>query len=606
MFDAVPPPPRSHTDEDGAAYATLLNTVESLQADLQQTITTCHGLREQNAVLNREYDKCREDGLRQRAKVAANRTELVEQAKAKIESDRATEALVAKWKVQLSARTADLEALQTKLVPQDLDMLRIQIQEELEVPHQQKIGDLEGEARSFQQMFFNVRRELERSKTEFEQFASHQEAARASDRATHDAENRGLRRRVVELEAAAADGPDGEDLQRGLEAKVLALEVKRRELMKENDDLRREHDGAIGDATSAIRGRAEDAIAAKALTGQLKTDVVGLERRLAEAVNRCTRLEQDVDSKQRDLDLVKENARLSANESEKRDRQRLQRVADAEGAAVDLRREVDAARAELQRDADAFGRKLEQCETELSTAKRQVFEARMSCDASVTSARQECRELCASLEERLVQQDLDKSTAEKAKRQSEQQAIDEMRKLQAELKASLAKVARLTGDIEKTHKPKVQLLEDEKARLALDRDAHKRKADALEAAENASMKAVDDKDRALLDVKRAEAQYAEARRESERHREEVSHLRETHARELGDVRAQIAEDKAHVAEAIRAESDAIRREAAADLKKERKRATAYKEKCLQAHNREKRLTSTLKATTRAQAEDLVA
>ena len=42
--------------EDGAAYATLLNTVESLQADLQQTITTCHGLRESNAQLSREHE----------------------------------------------------------------------------------------------------------------------------------------------------------------------------------------------------------------------------------------------------------------------------------------------------------------------------------------------------------------------------------------------------------------------------------------------------------------------------------------------------------------------------------------------------------------------
>ena len=117
---------------------------------------------------------------------------------------------------------------------------------------------------------------------------------------------------------------------------------------------------------------------------------------------------------------------------------------------------------------------------------------------------------------------------------------------------------------------------------------------------------LDDKERAVLDVKKAESKYAEARREAERFREEIAHLRETHARELGDVRAPIAEDKAHVAEAIRAATDAIRREAAAERKKERKRSAAYKEKCLQAHNREKRLTSTVKATTRAQAEDLVA
>ena len=57
MFDAVPPPPGAGTGDDGAAYATLLNTVESLQADLQQTITTCHSLREQNAILQRLQSK---------------------------------------------------------------------------------------------------------------------------------------------------------------------------------------------------------------------------------------------------------------------------------------------------------------------------------------------------------------------------------------------------------------------------------------------------------------------------------------------------------------------------------------------------------------------
>ena len=46
------------------------------------------------------------------------------------------------------------------------------------------------------------------------------------------------------------------------------------------------------------------------------------------------------------------------------------------------------------RDADAFGRKLEQCETELSTAKRQAFEARMQCDATVNTARQKSRVVC--------------------------------------------------------------------------------------------------------------------------------------------------------------------------------------------------------------------
>ena len=71
----------------------------------------------------------------------------------KIEGDRATELLVSKWKVQLDERTKELEELQSKLVPQDLDMLRIQVQEELELPHAQKVQDLEAQSRSYQQMF---------------------------------------------------------------------------------------------------------------------------------------------------------------------------------------------------------------------------------------------------------------------------------------------------------------------------------------------------------------------------------------------------------------------------------------------------------------------
>ena len=88
------------------------------------------------------------------------------------------------------------------------------------------------------------------------------------------------------------------------------------------------------------------------------------------------------------------------------------------------------------------------------------------------------------------------------------------------------------------------------------------------------------KDRAALDVKKAESKYAEARREAERFREEIAHLQETHARELGDVRAQIAEDKTHVAEAVRAETDAIRRGGEDGAQEGAETVAAYKERRL--------------------------
>ena len=164
---------------------------------------------------------------------------------------------------------------------------------------------------------------------------------------------------------------------------------------------------------------------------------------MAEATNKITKLEQDVESKQRDLDAAKENHRLASMESEKRDRARLQRVADAESAAVDLRREVDAARAELQRDADAFGRKLEQCETELSTAKRQAFEA--ACSATRPSILRDRVSRVVCIIRALVQQDLDKRRRSRSATSSSRPLMKA--EVQAELKVLTGKVARLEGDV---------------------------------------------------------------------------------------------------------------------------------------------------------------
>ena len=60
--------------------------------------------------------------------------------------------------------------MQSKLVPQDLDLLRIKIQEELEAPHQMKVAELEGEIRKWETLFYSVRRAYEKDKAEHELF----------------------------------------------------------------------------------------------------------------------------------------------------------------------------------------------------------------------------------------------------------------------------------------------------------------------------------------------------------------------------------------------------------------------------------------------------
>ena len=102
----------------------------------------------------------------------------------------------------------------------------------------------------------------------------------------------------------------------------------------------------------------------------------------------------------------------------------------------------------------------------------------------------------------------------------------------------------------------------------------------------------------LVQVIAGIAQSGQKKKQKER-------MREAHAMALGELKNQVANDKLNVAAAIRAETENIRRQAEEQLRRERKRSATYKEKCLAAHEREKRATATLKTVSRNQAADRV-
>lgn len=59
--------------------------------------------------------------------------------------EREHERLVRQWKSELASKAREFEQLQQSMQPpRDLHLLKIQIQEELEVPYNQKIAELEG------------------------------------------------------------------------------------------------------------------------------------------------------------------------------------------------------------------------------------------------------------------------------------------------------------------------------------------------------------------------------------------------------------------------------------------------------------------------------
>lgn len=63
----------------------------------------------------------------------------------KIEAEQQYEAFMDRLKSQLIEKTKDFEQIRDKLIPHDIDQLRIKVQEELELQHKQHIQTMEQE-----------------------------------------------------------------------------------------------------------------------------------------------------------------------------------------------------------------------------------------------------------------------------------------------------------------------------------------------------------------------------------------------------------------------------------------------------------------------------
>ena len=145
-------------------YASLLQQVADLQEDLSKTVEVCASLRSANETLVGNYDDLKEELIKTREKYSDARREMLEEAELKAELENKVDELVRAARSEIEEKAAEMDALQAKLAPpRDLDMLRIKIQEELELPHQRKVAALEAEVGKFQEMFFNVRKEVRRS-----------------------------------------------------------------------------------------------------------------------------------------------------------------------------------------------------------------------------------------------------------------------------------------------------------------------------------------------------------------------------------------------------------------------------------------------------------
>ena len=208
-----------------------------MQTDLSKTFAVCQQLRAENDSLSENYYRIKEDHTGLREKYSDTRRRFYDEQKLRMEVEQNHDSIVRSWKLQLDQKAQDFMELQQNMAPpRDLDLLRIKIQEELEAPHQEKVSRLEKETTKYREMFYNVRREHELLRTEFEQFSLDQGKREESLHESHTVVVNQLRSKISEAQAAKDDTAHIDEIRR-LERQVNECTVRIESSEAENEDL---------------------------------------------------------------------------------------------------------------------------------------------------------------------------------------------------------------------------------------------------------------------------------------------------------------------------------------------------------------------------------
>ncbi|KDO28627.1 hypothetical protein SPRG_06482 [Saprolegnia parasitica CBS 223.65] len=214
-------------------YEYLLQQVVQLNTDLHKTVAMSQSLKAERDSLQELSDKLKHELQRAEDKCEKMHAILLNETEHKVASDRKHEQLMHKWKQQLEAKAREFEALQKSLAPpKDLDQLRMKIQDDIELPHRQRVQSLQMDIEKYRDMFFHARRDYEILKTEHEQILMQHGSELESLMATHTILTQDLKRK---LEVAEEKADDMTMVER-----VRKLDQERETILLENQKLRAE------------------------------------------------------------------------------------------------------------------------------------------------------------------------------------------------------------------------------------------------------------------------------------------------------------------------------------------------------------------------------
>jgi DNA repair exonuclease SbcCD ATPase subunit len=148
--------------------STLIGTVAELRMELQRTMSEIQSTKDQNRSLQSNNQAIKDELLETRKKYGEAYENYMATVTEKLEAERQNEAFMERLKKQLLEKTREFDQMRDKNSPQDIDTIRIKVQEELEIPHHEKMMKVQNELQDQRSRTYEMKREFDLLKTDFE------------------------------------------------------------------------------------------------------------------------------------------------------------------------------------------------------------------------------------------------------------------------------------------------------------------------------------------------------------------------------------------------------------------------------------------------------
>jgi chromosome segregation ATPase len=581
----------SSSSSSSHQYAALIQTITELRTDLERTVGKIKYLEKENNKIQNNYVKVKDELVDTRKKYNEARENYHRAVAEKFDAEKLNEEFMERVKVQLTDKTREFEALRDKFAPQDIDFIRIKLQEELEIPHKHRIQGMENEVEAVRQQYFSIKRELDRCRAEFDAYSNNQKIE-ATSIINEKEEIIAALRGELDKYKSRENSLEKDDI-------IRSQRLKLQECHQVADSLREEVRNVSKDRDSVTLLLAETKSKAEELLGKYRGRVATAESEKLALEQRVSMLTLEIDRKEAANHILRDKLEEIVGQREATDN----RLGDAESRIIELKAELAESQLsskiqhskdmqDMQAEMERLTSRLADREELLRRAQRELTDMQTKFEVisgeQRRSSTQQTQELSARIQS-LTKELEESQRLQNAKEFKQHQAYET---LSVELESVRAELLPLRKEKDLLHTRILDLensLEAERKQIAQSR------RDASSATYNLQQNLNEANEK----LRNVESQLSRLRQSEAEKAKEVDVLKAQLERAATESSRLIAQSQREAREKVSGveakylqKADEIKHNFNSLLLKEKKKSQAYKEKALDAHRREKLISET--------------